>query len=49
MSTPTAVSTVTDAVAGLDDDLLTIAAVGIGIGAVVFAVRKGWKVLRSMI
>lgn len=46
MSTPTPVSTVTDGVAGLDDNLLAIAGVGIGIGAVVLAVSKGWKLVR---
>lgn len=45
----TPVSTVTGAVSGLDTDLLTVAGVGIGIGATVFAVRKGWKVVRGMI
>lgn len=45
MSTPTPVSTVTNAVDGLDDNLLAIAGVGIGIGAVVLAVRKGWKLV----
>lgn len=49
MSTPSATSTVTGAVDGLGDDLLTIAGVGLGIGAVVFAVRKGWRVVKSFI
>lgn len=48
MSTPTPTSTVTGAVATLDDDLLTIAGVGLGIGAVIFAVRRGWKVIKSL-
>lgn len=39
----------TDAVDGLGDDLLTIAGVGLGIGAVIFAVRKGWKVVKGFI
>jgi hypothetical protein len=45
----TPVSTVTGAVSGLDTDLLTVAGVGIGVGAVLFAVRKGWSVVRGMI
>jgi hypothetical protein len=49
MSTPTAVSTIQGAVTGMQDDLLTIAGVGLGIGAAIFAVRKGWKVVRSFI
>lgn len=46
-STP--VTTVTNAVDGMQDDLLAIGAVGIGIGAAVFALRKGWKVVKSFI
>lgn len=46
-STPTSV--VTGAVSGLETDLLTVAGVGIGVGAVVFAVRKGWKVVKGLI
>lgn len=48
MSTPSAVSTVTNAVSSLDDDMLTIAGVGLGIGAVIFAVRRGWAVLKGL-
>jgi len=47
MSTPTAVSTVTTGVAGLSDNLLQIAGVGIGIGAAVLAVRKGWGLVKK--
>jgi hypothetical protein len=48
MSTPaTPVSTITDGVSGLQDNLLQIAGVGIGIGAVVLAVRKGWSLVRK--
>lgn len=49
MTAPSATSTVTDAVSGLGDDMLTIAGVGLGIGAVIFAVRKGWRVLKGLI
>jgi len=45
----TPVSTVTGAVDGLGDDLLAVAGAGIAVGALVFAVRKGWKVVRGMI
>lgn len=45
----TPVSTVTTAVDGMKDDLLTIGAVGIGIGAAVFALRKGWKTVKSFV
>lgn len=43
------VTTVTNGVAGLGPDLLTVAGVGIGVGATVFAVRKGWKLIKGMI
>jgi L-aminopeptidase/D-esterase-like protein len=45
----TPVSTVTSAVSGLEDDLLAVGAVGLGIGATVLALRKGWSVARSFI
>lgn len=45
----TPVSTITTELADLDTDLLSIAAVGIGIGAVVLAVRKGWKLVKGII
>lgn len=47
MSTPTAVSTITDGVSGMQDNLLQIAGVGLGIGAAVLAVRKGWSLVRK--
>ncbi|MFT4288687.1 hypothetical protein [Nocardioides sp.] len=47
MSTPTPVSIITDGVDGLSDNLLTIAGVGVGIGAVVLAVRKGWGLVKK--
>ena len=48
MST-TPVSVVTGAVSGLDDDLLAVGAIGLGIGATLFALRKGWSVARGFI
>lgn len=45
----TPVTTVTSAVSGMSEDLLQIGAVGIGIGAAVFALRKGWKTVKSFI
>lgn len=47
MSTPTPVSTITDAADGMQDDLLGVAAVGLGIGAVLFVLRKGWRLLKG--
>lgn len=49
MTAPTPVSIVTDAVDGLQGDLLSVAAVGLGIGAVIFAVRKGWRLVKSFV
>lgn len=45
----TPVSTVTGAVADLDTELLTVAGAGIAVGATVFAVRKGWRLIKGMI
>lgn len=47
MSTPTAVSTITDAASGLKGDMLSIAGVGLGVGAAIFALRKGWRLLKG--
>lgn len=48
MSTPAdPVSVVTDAAAPLKDDLLGVAGVGLGVGVVIFAVRKGWKLVKG--
>lgn len=43
------VTTITDAVAGLSADLLSVAAVGLGIGVTLFGLRKGYSVVRSFI
>jgi L-aminopeptidase/D-esterase-like protein len=43
------VSTVTTAVEGLDTDLLAVGAVGLGIGATLLALRKGWSIARGFI
>lgn len=49
MSTPTVVSTITDAASGLQDNVLPIAAAGLGVGVVVLSVRKGWKWFKGFI
>jgi len=46
-STP--VSTVTTAVSGLGDDLLLVAGAGLAVGALVFAVKKGWRLVKGFI
>lgn len=43
------VTTITTALADLQDDLLAVAAVGLGIGVTLFGLRKGYSVVRSFI
>lgn len=43
----TPVSVIQGEVSGLGADLLTIGGIGVGIGAGVFALRRGWSVLKS--
>lgn len=45
--TATPTSVVTSAVSGLDSDMLTVAAAGVGIGATVLVVRKGWRLVKG--
>lgn len=47
MSTPTAQSTLTTAVDTLDEQLLAVAGTGLAIGVVVFALRRGWRLLKG--
>lgn len=49
MSVPTAVSTVTDGSNGIEGNMLAVAGTGIGIGATLLVVRKGWRVLTGFI
>jgi hypothetical protein len=42
-------TTVTGAVAGMGGELTTVGAAGIGIGVVIFGLRKGWSFLKSMV
>ncbi len=43
----TPVSVITDAASGLQGDLMTVAGVGLGVGAAIFALRKGWRLLKG--
>jgi hypothetical protein len=43
------VTTITTAVADLQDDLLAVAAVGLGIGVAIFGLKKGYTLVRSFI
>lgn len=45
----TPVTTVTNELTTLDADMLTVAAAGIGVGATLFAVRKGWRFVKGLI
>lgn len=45
----TPVSVVTGAVTGLEADLLTLGGIGLGIGAAIFALKKGWGMVRSFV
>lgn len=47
MSAPTIVSTFQDGIATLSDNLLPVAAVGLGVGATVLALKKGWRLVKS--
>lgn len=49
MSTPPAVTAVTDATTGMSSDLLSVAGIGLGIGATVLVVKKGWRLLTGFI
>ncbi|WP_161602797.1 hypothetical protein [Thermomonospora catenispora] len=43
------VSTIGSATDGMDSELLQIGAIGLGIGASLFALRKGWQVAKGFI
>lgn len=43
------VTTITTAVADLQDDLLSVAAVGLGIGVAIFGLRRGYSLVKSFI
>lgn len=43
------VTTITTAVADLQDDLLSVAAVGLGIGVAIFGLRQGYSLVKSFI
>lgn len=47
-STPTTASGVIDgAVTDLKPELLAVAGTGLGIGVILFALRKGWRMLKG--
>ena len=47
-STP-AQTTVDGATSGLQTDLLAVGGTGLGVGVVIYAVKKGWSFFRSMV
>jgi len=46
---PTPVSTITDATTDLQSQLLSVAGAGLVVGVAVFALRKGWSLLRGFV
>lgn len=46
---PTPVSTITTATSDLQDQLLQVAGAGLVVGVAVFALRKGWSLLRGFV
>lgn len=49
MSSPTVVSTVTDGLGSMADNVLPIAAAGLAVGGIVLAVTKGWRLARRFV
>jgi hypothetical protein len=48
MGTPaTPLSVITGVTDDMKDDLLAVAGVGLGIGATIFVLRKGWRLLKG--
>lgn len=43
------VTTLTTAVSTLGPDLLTVAAVGLGIGVSIFGLKKGYRLVKSFV
>jgi Inovirus Coat protein B len=43
------VTTITTALSGLEADLLSVAGVGLGVGVAIFALRKGYSLVKSFI
>lgn len=48
MST-TPLGVIQDSTSTLDTDLALVAGAGIAVGAVLFAIRKGWRTFRGMV
>ena len=49
MSTPTVVTTITDGLGSMSDNVLPIAAAGLAVGGLVLAVTKGWRLARRFV
>jgi hypothetical protein len=45
----TPVGVIRDATAGMGTDLLTVGGIGIAVGAVLFALKKGWRTFKGSI
>lgn len=44
---PDPVATITTATADLGTQVLTVGAIGLGVGVAVFVLRKGWRLLKG--
>ena len=40
-------ATISSAVDGMDSELIQIGAIGLGVGASIFALRKGWAIAKG--
>lgn len=49
MAADPVVDTVTGATGSLQTELLGVGAIGLGVGVVIYAVKKGWSFFRSMV
>jgi hypothetical protein len=43
------VATITTATSTLGADFLTVAGIGLGVGVSLYALKKGWRLVRSLI
>jgi hypothetical protein len=49
MSSPTPVGIITTNANGLQDELLNVGGIGLGVGVAIFALSKGWHLLRRFV
>ena len=49
MASPTPLSIITDSSGDLKDQLLSVGGIGLGVGVSIFALTKGWSLLRRFV